>query len=122
MLRAREAIGGGPRPSGSRPILSGMPDWKSEEDVKIHFLLPYLEAHGYAKDCIQFNVAIDVQEGRKSKKIFADAVVYASPKADAPLVLCETKAPDEILDRKVREQAISYARLLPRIVPLSLVT
>lgn len=37
-------------------------------------------------------------------------------------MLCETKAPDEVLDRKVKEQAISYARLLPRIVPLVVVT
>jgi type I restriction enzyme M protein len=40
----------------------------------------------------------------------------------APLVVCETKAPIEVLDRAVREQAISYARLLPRIAPLTLIT
>jgi type I restriction enzyme M protein len=99
-----------------------MADWSSEEDVKFHFLLPYIEERGYSKDCVQFNVSIEVQEGRKTKTIFADAVVYASAKHDAPLVLCETKAPDEILDRKVRDQAISYARLLPRIVPFALTT
>jgi type I restriction enzyme M protein len=103
-------------------ILRLMAEWSSEEDVKFHFLLPYLEARGYKKDCVQFNVSIEVQEGRKRKTIFADAVVYATAKHDAPLVLCETKAPDEILDRKVRDQAISYARLLPRIVPLALTT
>jgi type I restriction enzyme M protein len=95
---------------------------KSEEDVKIQFLLPYLRERGYKDACIRFEVGVKVTEGRKEKTIFADAVVYASPKSDSPLVLCETKAPDEVLDRKVREQAISYARLLPRIVPLVLVT
>lgn len=97
-------------------------DWKSEEDVKIKFLLPYLKARGYKEDCIRFNVSVEVQEGRKVKTIFADAVVYASPRSDSPVVLCETKAPNEVLDRAVREQAISYARLLPRIVPLTLIT
>lgn len=97
-------------------------DWKSEEDVKFKFLVPYLEERGYKKDCIRFNVSVEVQEGRKTKTIFADAVVYSSPKSDSPLVLCETKAPNEVLDRAVREQAISYARLLERIVPLTLIT
>jgi type I restriction enzyme M protein len=100
----------------------GAPAWKSEEDVKIHFLLPYLEARGYKQACVRFDVGVEVQEGRKKTTIFADAVVYSSPTSDAPLVLCETKAPGEILDRKVKEQAISYARLLPRIVPLTLIT
>jgi type I restriction enzyme M protein len=95
---------------------------RSEEDVKIQFLLPYLRERGYLDECVRFEVAAPVQEGRKQKTIFADAVVYASPKSEAPLVLCETKAPDEVLDRRVREQAISYARLLPRIVPLVVIT
>jgi type I restriction enzyme M protein len=99
-----------------------MSDCKSEEDVKVKFLLPYLRERGYKDACVRFEEAIKVQEGRKEKTIFADAVVYASPKSQAPLVLCETKAPDEILDRRVREQAISYARLLSRIVPLVLIT
>jgi len=96
--------------------------YKSEEDVKIQFLIPYLKELGYNQNCMDFNISIDVQEGRKSKTIWADALVYTSDKKTAPLILCETKAPTEILDRKVREQAISYARLLPRIAPLALIT
>ena len=98
------------------------PQLTSEEDVKIHFLLPYLEERGYRQNCIDFDVAIEVTEGRKKKTIFADAVVRASQRSKAPLLLCETKAPSEILNRQVREQAISYARLLPRIAPLVLTT
>lgn len=94
----------------------------SEEDVKFKFLVPFLEERGYKQDCIAFNVAIQVQEGRKKKTIFADAVVYASKAHKAPLIVCETKAPKEILDREAREQAISYARLLPKIAPLTLLT
>lgn len=94
----------------------------SEEDVKFKFLVPYLEQLGYETDCIAFNVPVHVQEGRKKKTIFADAVVYTSKSHKAPLLVCETKAPTEILDKSAREQAISYARLLPKIAPLVLLT
>lgn len=95
---------------------------RSEEDVKFKFLVPYLERLGYRQDCIAFNVAVQVQEGRKKKTIFADAIVYATRAHKAPLIVCETKAPTEVLDRAAREQVISYARLLPRIAPLALLT
>ena len=94
----------------------------SEEDVKIKFFLPYLKEMGYKKDCMDFEVPIEVHEGRKKKTIFADVLVYASKAKKAPLLLCETKAQDRPLNRSVREQAISYARLLPQIAPLVLIT
>jgi type I restriction enzyme M protein len=94
----------------------------SEEDVKVQFLLPYLKARGYKIEAMQFDVAIDVHEGRKKKTIFADVLVYTNAKRTAPLLVCETKAPSETLNRSVKEQAISYARLLPQIAPLTLIT
>ena len=94
----------------------------TEEDVRIKFLVPYLRDHGYDEKCVDYEVAIEVQEGRKRKNIFADAVVYSSAKRTAPLLLCETKHPNEPLSKAVREQAISYARLLETIAPLVLVT
>jgi type I restriction enzyme M protein len=94
----------------------------SEEDVKFKFLVPYLESRGYKQNCMAFNVPISVQEGRKKKTIFADAIVYTNAAHKAPLLVCETKAPTEVLDREAREQTISYARLLPRIAPLALLT
>ncbi|MFI5087748.1 MAG: restriction endonuclease subunit M, partial [Terriglobales bacterium] len=99
-----------------------IPDLQSEEDVKIHFLVPFLESKGYRQECIAFNRAIEVQEGRRQKTIYADAVVYTSPTKKTPLLVCETKPPDEVLGRAQKEQAISYARLLPRIAPLALLT
>lgn len=100
-----------------------MTDYSSEEDVKIKFLLPFLRERGYKDKDIKFNVAIDVHEGRKKRTIFADAIVFSSTSASAaPIVMCETKAPTEILGREAREQAISYARLFPKIVPLTLLT
>lgn len=95
---------------------------KTEEDVKIKFLLPFLEEHGYKSSQCDFEKAIEVQEGRKHKNIFADVVVYSSSKKQAPIILCETKPPQEILNKSVKEQAISYARLLPKIAPLALIT
>lgn len=70
-------------------------DLKSEDDVKIKFLLPYLRARGYNEDFCEFNKIIEVQEGRKRKSIFADVVVYTSSRKIAPIILCETKAPDD---------------------------
>ena len=94
----------------------------TEEDVKVKFLIPFLKKHGYDGQCIDYEVAIEVQEGRKRKQIFADAVVYSSVSRSAPILLCETKHPNEPLSKSVRDQAISYARLLERIAPLVLVT
>lgn len=97
-------------------------DLRTEEDVKIKYLMPKLKDLGYSESCCEFEKAIEVQEGRKIKNIFADIIVYTTPKKEIPLLLCETKSPSEVLDRRVREQAISYARLLPKIAPLVLIT
>lgn len=94
----------------------------SEEDVKIKFLLPFLLERGYRQEAMDFDVAIEVHEGRKRKTIFADVIVYNNTKKKAPLLVCETKSPSEMLNRAVKEQAISYARLLPQIAPLTLIT
>ena len=94
----------------------------SEEDVKIKFLIPYLAEYGYSGDCISYNVSIVVQQGRKQKTIFADAVVYSSNSKISPILLCETKHPKEPLSRQARDQAISYARLLDKMPPLVLLT
>ncbi len=97
-------------------------DLRSEEDVKIKFLVPFLQHKGYESRCIDFNKPIEIQEGRKQKTIFADAVVYTTAAKTAPLIVCETKPPNEGLTNRDKGQAISYARLLDRIAPLVLVT
>jgi len=102
--------------------MTNLVDLKTEEDVKVKFLLPFLRKKGYLESYCDFNVAVEVQEGRKRKSIFADIVVYTSSAKVAPLIVCETKSPSEVLDRFTKEQAISYARLMPRIAPLVLLT
>lgn len=95
---------------------------QSEEDVKVKFLTVYLTNKGYKPNCVSYNVPIEVQEGRKQKTIYADAVVYTTSAKTTPLMVCETKPPSEPLTRRDADQAISYARLLPRIAPLVLLT
>jgi type I restriction enzyme M protein len=91
----------------------------NEEEVKIHLALPWLESLGYKREAMRFNHPIAVNQGRKTKTIFADIVVYADKKHETPLLVIDTKGPNEVLSKNDREQVISYARLLPTIAPFS---
>ncbi|MFB6089264.1 MAG: N-6 DNA methylase [Candidatus Aenigmatarchaeota archaeon] len=93
-------------------------NYTSEEDVKFKFIVPFLEEKGYSKELMDFDKSIKIHEGRKEKTIFADLVVYIDKNKDSPVILVETKAPSEALKKSHVEQAISYARLLPKIAPL----
>ena len=93
----------------------------NEEDVKIHALPKVLKALGYDTKKIAYNQTIKAKQGRKTKDIFADAVVFADDARILPLVVVETKGPEEHLTDGDRDQAVSYARLLPTIAPLALV-
>lgn len=95
---------------------------KNEEEVKIHIVLPWLEQLGYKKDVMDFEKTIDVSEGRKKKSIFADIVIYTDKKKVTPLIVVDTKGPYEILSKDDRDQVISYARLLPKIAPIAILT
>lgn len=94
---------------------------KSEEDVKIHYLPGILSAAGHALDRVQYDVAIEVKQGRKKRTIFADAVVYADKARTVPLVVVETKPPIPLQEGDA-DQAFSYARLLTPIAPVVLLT
>lgn len=95
---------------------------RNEEEVKIQIVLPWLESLGYKKELMEFEKTIEVNEGRKSKKIFADIVIYTSKKKDTPIIVVDTKAPNEILSTNGKNQVISYARLLPKIAPIAILT
>lgn len=96
--------------------------YNNEEEVKVHLILPWLESLGYKKDCMEFEKTIKVNEGRKTKSIFADIVIYTDKKLDTPLIVVDTKSPNEILSKEGRDQVISYARLLPKIAPIAVLT
>lgn len=92
----------------------------NEEDVKIHALPEVLKARGYDTTKIAYNQTLKAKQGRKTKEIFADAVVFADNARTLPLVVVETKGPEETLTDGDRDQAVSYARLLDTIAPLAL--
>lgn len=96
--------------------------YNNEEEVKIQVVIPWLESLGYKKEYMEFEKTIKIQEGRKTKSIFADIVVYTDKKKETPLVVIDTKSPNEILSREGRDQVISYARLLPKIAPIAVLT
>lgn len=99
-----------------------MRTYNNEEEVKIHLVLPWLESLGYKKEFMEFEKTIKINEGRKTKSIFADIVVYTDKKLQTPLIVVDTKSPSEILSREGRDQVISYARLLPKIAPIAILT
>jgi type I restriction enzyme M protein len=99
-----------------------MRNYNNEEEIKVHVVIPWLESLGYKKDCMEFEKTIKVQEGRKSKSIFADIVIYSDKKLETPIIVVDTKGPKEILSKSGRDQVISYARLLPKIAPIAVLT
>jgi type I restriction enzyme M protein len=99
-----------------------MHKYNNEEEIKIHVVIPWLEKLGYSKECMEFEKTISIQEGTKSKSIFADIVVYADKKLETPLIVVDTKSPKEILTKGGVGQVISYARLLPKIAPIAILT
>lgn len=96
--------------------------YNNEEEVKVHLVLPWLESLGYKREFMEFEKTIKINEGRKTKSIFADIVVYTDKKLETPLIVVDTKSPSEILSKEGRDQVISYARLLPKIAPIAVLT
>lgn len=99
-----------------------MVKYKNEEEIKINITLPWLESLGYKKEYMEFEKTIKVNEGRKTKSIYADIVIYADKKLETPLIVIDTKSPNEVLSKEGRDQVISYARLLPKIAPMAVLT
>ena len=96
--------------------------YNNEEEIKIHLVLPWLESLGYKRETMAFEKTIEVHEGRKKKSIFADIVIYSDKKQQTPLIVVDTKSPNDILAKNSRDQVISYARLLPKIAPFAVLT
>ena len=96
--------------------------YNNEEEIKVHLVLPWLESLGYKREFMEFEKTIKINEGRKTKSIFADIVVYTDKKLETPLIVVDTKSPSEILSKEGRDQVISYARLLPKIAPIAVLT
>jgi type I restriction enzyme M protein len=97
------------------------PELYSEQDVLSKVIVPHLAVLGYDekkrstnKVVLRFNHPIKVQQGREKKTIFADLVVFVN---EVPVIVVDAKNPRAFLTENDREQAVSYARLLPNIAP-----
>jgi len=93
----------------------------SETDTAHKIIVPYLENLGFKKSEMEFEYPIKAQIGsKKAKTVFADIVIKQKGKA---VMVVEIKKTDHRLEKRDREQAISYARLFdPEPVNFAVVT
>lgn len=82
---------------------------KTEEDVKNHVILPYLNYLGYSTNLMRFENSMDVQAGTKSIKVKSDIEIAINGNIE---VVLDTKAPTIPLKDKQILQSISYAKLV----------
>jgi len=81
-------------------------DFRSELEVEIKFVYPFLRFLGYAVSDLHARVPLGVQVGRQRVAAEADWVAYAH---GGPFLVVEAKAQHQELSRLVQEQARSYA-------------
>lgn len=82
---------------------------KSEEDMKIKVLLPFLHELGYQDDELRFENSIPVHIGTKSTKVFSDIEVIINGKVE---MVIDAKKPSKSLAEKDVLQVVSYAKLI----------
>jgi len=82
---------------------------KSEEDVKNHIVIPYLQYLGYTITSMRFENSIPVQAGTKSITVKSDIEIAVKDNIE---VVVDTKAPNVSLGDKQVLQSISYAKLV----------
>ncbi len=98
------------------------PELYSEQDAETKVIVPALHDLGYIEDhpnldvVIKYRHPIDAQQGRQSRTIFADIVVFVNGTA---VIVIDAKNPREYLTDNDRRQVISYARLIGDIAPYS---
>ena len=82
---------------------------KTEEDVKAHIILPYLNYLGYPTEMMRFENSMDVQAGTKSIKVKSDIEIAVNGNIE---IVLDAKAPNIALGDKQILQSISYAKLV----------
>lgn len=102
----------------------------NEEDIKIKYILPWLEQSGLDINKLQFEQTFSVKIGRQTislsgsptkDKVSARLDILVK-RGDKNLLIVETKASHLSLTNDDRDQAISYARLVHPIAPYAVVT
>ena len=82
---------------------------KTEEDLKIKVLLPYLKSLGYSNEEFRFEHSIDVTIGTKKTTVFSDLEVIIDGKVE---IVIDTKSPNKSISEKDILQSASYAKLV----------
>ncbi len=82
---------------------------KTEEDLKIKVLLPYLRSLGYMDSEFRFEHSIDVTIGTKKTTVFSDLEIIVDGKAE---IVIDTKSPSKSISEKDVLQSASYAKLI----------
>ncbi|MDY6122682.1 MAG: N-6 DNA methylase [Porphyromonas sp.] len=82
---------------------------KTEEDVKVHIILPYLKSLGYQTENMRFENSMSVQAGTKSVTVISDIEIVENNSIE---IVIDAKAPNISLNEKEILQSISYAKLV----------
>ena len=82
---------------------------KTEEDVKMHIVRPFLESLGYKLDNMRFEHSMPVQTGTKQINVKSDIEIFENSNVE---LIIDTKAPNISLSEKDILQSTSYAKLV----------
>ena len=82
---------------------------RTEEDLKIKVLLPYLKMLGYNDEDMRFEHKIEVHIGTKKTNVFSDVEIIINGRVE---LVIDAKKPGRFLNEKDVLQAVSYARLV----------
>lgn len=82
---------------------------KTEEDVKMHIICPFLEKLGYKKSNMRFENSMDVQTGTRKVTVESDIEIFENGNVE---IIIDTKGPNISLKEKDILQSVSYAKLV----------
>lgn len=82
---------------------------KTEEDIKVHIILPYLQSLGYQIENMRFENSMSVQAGTKNVTVISDIEIVENNSIE---IVIDAKAPNISLNEKEILQSISYAKLV----------
>ena len=82
---------------------------KTEEDLKVKVLLPYLKELGYSEADFRFEHGIDVTIGSKKTTVYSDVEVLMDGRVE---LVIDTKTPAKSISEKDVLQSASYAKLI----------
>jgi type I restriction enzyme M protein len=82
---------------------------KTEEDLKIRVIIPFLKTLGYSESFFRFENRISVQVGTKSTEVRSDIEILVNGRVQ---MVIDTKRPAHSISERDIIQVISYAKLV----------